>query len=87
MVLMALYFVTRTSPGTGKPKSIEIQQSDFPSELLKRRPDKEDELSTKMSGYAMERVGLIFRDNILDGQVVYTIISNDWHVSSWLNAA
>lgn len=84
---MSRYFVTRTSPKTGKPQSIEIQESDFPPELLKRRPDKDDELSTKMSGYAMERVGLIFRDNILDGQVIYTVISDDWRVASWVKAA
>jgi hypothetical protein len=84
---MSLYFVTRTSPKTGKPQSTEIQESDFPAELLKQRPDKEDALSTKMSGYAMERIGLIFRDIILEGQVVYTVISDDWRVVSWVRAA
>ena len=84
---MVQYFVTRTSPSTGKSQSTEIPQSDFPPELLRRRPDKDDELSTKMSGYAMERVRLIFHDKIVDGRVIYTMISDDWHMSSWLHAA
>jgi hypothetical protein len=84
---MVQYFVTRKSPRTGKSQSTEIPQSDFPPECLHRHPDKDDELSTKMSGYAMERVRLIFHDNIVDGQVIYTMISDDWHMSSWLNAA
>jgi hypothetical protein len=84
---MVQYFVTRTSPRTGKSQSTEIPQSDFPPELLQRRPDKDDELSTKMAGYAMERVRLIFRDNIIDGRVIYTMISDDWRVASWVNAA
>jgi hypothetical protein len=80
---MAHYFVTRTSPRTGKSQSTEIQQGDFPPDLLQRRPDKNDKLSTKMSGYAMERVRMIFHDNIVDGRVIYTMISDDWHMSSW----
>ena len=84
---MVQYFITCISPRTGKSQSTEIPQSDFPSELLQRRPDKDDELSTKMCGYAMERVRLIFHDNIVDGRVIYTRISDDWRVTSWVNAA
>lgn len=81
---MAHFYVTRKSPKTGDPQPTEIQESEFPSELLRRRPDQDDTLSTKMTGYAMARVGLTFRSNILAGEAVYSIISDDWRVQSWV---
>jgi hypothetical protein len=84
---MPHYYVTRKSPQTGKNESIEIEESDFPSELRTRLPDQDDALSTRMCGYAMERVWSRFRSEILDGRKVYSIISDDWRVTSWLRTA
>jgi hypothetical protein len=80
------YYVTRLSPRTGKNQPTEIDESDFPSELRNRRPDQDDALYTKMVGYAMERVWGRFQREILGGWAVYSIISNDWRVISWLKA-
>lgn len=41
-------------------------------------------MSTQMTGYAMARVGLTFRSEILAGQSIYSIISDDWRVRSWV---
>lgn len=84
---MAHFYVTRKSPKTGAPQPTEIQESDFPPELLRRRPDQDDTLSTKMTGYALARVGLTFRNNLLAGEAVYSIISDDWRVKSWISAS
>jgi hypothetical protein len=80
------YYVSRLSPKTGKSYPTEIDESDFPSELRKRRPDQDDVLYTKMVGYAMERVWGRFQREILGGWAVYSTISDDWRLSSWLKA-
>ncbi|MBY0523887.1 MAG: hypothetical protein K2R98_10845 [Gemmataceae bacterium] len=84
---MAHYYITKKSTQTGRNQSVEIEATGFPSELLKLPPDQDDPLSTKMCGYAMERVQLRFHDEILAGRVVYTVISDDWRMTSWLKAA
>jgi hypothetical protein len=84
---MALYYVSRMSLQTGKNQPAEIEESKFPSELRNQKPDQDDALSTHLCGYAMERVWGQFQREILGGMVVYSIISDDWRVTSWLNAA
>jgi hypothetical protein len=80
------YYVSRLSPRTGKSQPTEIDENDFPSELRNQRPDQDDTLYTKMPGYAMERVWGRFQREILDGWMVYSIISEDWRLISWLKA-
>src|ERR1700730_15498028 len=84
---MSHFYVTKKSPQTGEQQSTEIEEKDFPAELRQRRPDEEDALSTKLSGYAMARVRLQFQERLLGGSVVYSVISDDWRVTSWLQAA
>jgi len=81
------YYVSRLSPKTGKNQASEIEESAFPAELRRRRPDQDDALSTKMAGYAMERVWGRFQREILGGCVVYSIISDDWRLLSWLKSS
>jgi hypothetical protein len=80
------YYVSRLSPRTGKSQPTEIDESDFPSELRNRRPDQDEALYTKMAGYAMERVWGRFQREILGGWTVYSVISDDWRLISWLKA-
>jgi hypothetical protein len=83
---MPFYYLSRISFETGRNQPAEIDESKFPSELRNRRPDQDDKLSTKMRGYAMERVWGRFQQEILCGLVVYSIISDDWRVTSWLRS-
>jgi hypothetical protein len=84
---MSHFYVSMKSPKTGEHESLEIEEKDFPAELQRQRPDGDDALSTKMCGYAMARVRLQFQDQILGGRTVYSVISDDWRVTSWLQAA
>lgn len=81
---MAHFYLTRRSPKGGDARPVEILESEFPPELLLRRPDQDDAMSTQMTGYAMARVGLAFRDDILAGRSVYSVISDEWRVKSWV---
>jgi hypothetical protein len=83
---MTQYYVSRLSPKTGKNQPSEIAESEFPAGLQNQKPDQDDALSTHMCGYAMERVWGQFQREILGGLVVYSIISDDWRVTSWLKA-
>ncbi len=81
---MPFYYVSRKSPVTGKSCSAEVDVRDFPAGLQSQRPDFSDQLSTKLCGYAMERIGLRFQTHISSGGLVYSVISDDWRVTSWL---
>lgn len=79
------YYLTQSSATSRESLSTEVGERAFPVDLHNRPPDFEDKLSTKLCGYAMARIELHFHSHILAGRTVYTVISDDWRISSWLD--